>query len=158
MDNEALYRARLHFQTSLYGKFFGKPPPFDQVKEILQSKWSDLGVFHISDLPNGYLFIRCETLDAMQRLLFDAPWAMNDIILQLVPWQPFFEPVFTKLSIATIWVQLHNLPIEFWDGESLETISALFGRLLKIDEFTSILSRSKYDCACVEIDLAKALK
>lgn len=50
------------------------------------------------------------------------------------------------------------LPVEFWDGESLDTISSLFGRLLKIDEFTLSLSRSKYARICVEIDFAKPLK
>lgn len=90
--------------------------------------------------------------------MFDVPWAVNGIILQLSPWQPFFEPAFTKLSIAAIFVQIHNLPVEFWDGESLETISALFGRLLKIDDFTLSLSRSKYAKICIEVDLAKLLK
>lgn len=94
----------------------------------------------------------------MQRLLFDGPWTVNGIILQLALWQPHFEPVFTKLSTAALWVQLHNLPVEFGDGESLETISSFFGRLLNIDEFTSLLSRSKYTRLCVEIDLAKPLK
>lgn len=158
LDRDTVARARLRFQTALYGKFFRKSPPFEQVKEILSAKWNELGVFHISDLPNGYLLIRCENQEAMDRLMFDGPWAVNGIILQLSPWQPFFERAFTKLSTAAIWVQMHNLPVELWDGESLETISALFGRLLKIDEFTSSLSRSKYARLCIEVDLAKPLK
>lgn len=84
------------------GSFFGKPPPFDQVKLILQSKWSNIGVIHISDLPNSYLLLHCKMHEAMQKLLIDGPWAVNGIILQLAPWQPFFEPTFTKLTIATI--------------------------------------------------------
>lgn len=83
---------------------------------------------------------------------------MNDIVLQLVPWQPFFELAFTKLSTVALWVQLHNIPVELWEGESLETIASLFGRLLKINEFTSSLSSSKYARICVEIDPAKPLK
>lgn len=71
MDQEALSRARIWFQNSLCGKVFSKPHPFDQLKGILQAKWSEIGTFHISDLPNGYLLIRCETNDAMQTLLFD---------------------------------------------------------------------------------------
>lgn len=68
---------------------------------------------------------------------------VNGIVLQLAPWQPFFEMAFTKLSMAAIWVQLHNLPVEFWYGKSLETIAAIFGRLLKIDDVTFSLSKSK---------------
>lgn len=116
------------------------------------------GSFQISDLPNGYLLIRCSTHEAMQKLLFDGSWAVNGIVLQLVPWKPYFKPAFTKLSTAALWVQLHNLPVEFWEGEALETISSLLGRLLRNDDFTASLSRSKYARICVEIDLAKPLK
>lgn len=90
--------------------------------------------------------------------MFEGPWAVNGIILQLAPWQPYFEPAFTKLSTAAVWIQLHNLPVQFWEGESLETVSSLFGKLLKIDDLTSSLSRSRFARICVEIDLAKPLK
>lgn len=53
LDRDTVSRARIRFQTSLYGKFFGKSPPFEQVKEILSFKRNELGVFQISDLPNG---------------------------------------------------------------------------------------------------------
>lgn len=158
LDHDTISRAHMRFQTALYGKFFGKSPPFEQVKEILTAKWNDLGSFQISDLPNGYLLIRCSTHEAMQKLLFEGPWAVNGTVLQLVPWKPYFEPAHSKLSTAALWVQLHNLPVEFWEGEALESISSLFGRLLKIDEFTSSLSRSKYARLCVEIDITKPLK
>lgn len=94
----------------------------------------------------------------MHHLLFDGPWAVNSIFLQLTLWQPYFKPAFTKLSTVAIWVQLHNLPVKFCDGEALESISTIFGQLLKIDEFTSSLSKSKYVLICIEIDLAKPLK
>ncbi|XP_039134837.1 uncharacterized protein At4g02000-like [Dioscorea cayenensis subsp. rotundata] len=93
----------------------------------------------------------------MQHLLLDGPWSVNGIILQQSPWKPFFEPTFAKLSIAAIWLQLHNLPVEFWDGETLETIANQFGTLLKVDDFTTSFSRSKYARICVEIDLSKPL-
>lgn len=73
MDRDTMSRASLRFQNSLYGKFFGKAPPFEQVKEILSSKWKDLGAVQISDLPNGYLLIRCENQDSMKRLMFEGP-------------------------------------------------------------------------------------
>lgn len=151
-------KARLRFQNALYGKFFGKPPPFEQVKKILTTLWSNVGEVLISDLPNGYLLLRCASQDVMHKILFEGPWTVNGIILQLAQWQPFFEPVFTKLTTAAVWVQLHNLPVEFWEAESLEKISTCLGRLLKVDDFTGSLARSKFARVCVELDLAKPLK
>ncbi|XP_039141982.1 uncharacterized protein LOC120279183 [Dioscorea cayenensis subsp. rotundata] len=157
IDGDALARAHLKFQNSLFGKFFGKPPPFDQVKAFLSAKWSQFGEVLISDLPNGFLLLRCDSHDTLKHLLCDGPWSINGIILQLSPWEPFFEPAFAKLSTAAVWVQLHNLPVEFWDGNSLEMVTAHLGNLLKIDELTASLSRSKFARVCLEIDLAKPL-
>lgn len=93
----------------------------------------------------------------MEHILLDGPWSVNGIILQLSQWKPFFEPSFAKLSTAAIWVQFHNLPVKFWDGDTLESISSHLGILLKIDELTMSLTRSKFARVCLEIDLAKPL-
>lgn len=93
----------------------------------------------------------------MQRLLLEGPWSVNGIILQLSSWKPFFEPSFAKLNTAAIWVEFHNLPVECWDGETLETIASNLGNLIKVDKFTSTLARSKYVRLCIEIYLSKPL-
>lgn len=73
LDGDAMARACLRFQHALLGKFFGKPPPFDQVKSILQSKWNEIGEIAISDLPNGYLLFWCESFEISQKILFNGP-------------------------------------------------------------------------------------
>lgn len=90
MDLEAKARAHTRFQHALYNKFFGKPPSFDLVKLHLKNKWNDIGYILISDLPNGYLLLHCDSNDILQKILFDGPWVVNEIILQLAPWQSFF--------------------------------------------------------------------
>lgn len=136
VDADIKLRAQIRFQLALYGKLFGKSSLFEMVKTILLGLWKTLGVVHISDMSNGYLLIRCETEVTKQHLLFGGPWSVNGLTLQLVPWQPYFEPAFTKLTKAMVWLQQHNLTVELWDGESLETITEPIGRLLKVDEFT----------------------
>lgn len=68
----------MDFQNSLYGKFFREIPPFDQVKMILQDKWSDFGVVYIPDLPISFLIIYCNTYKVMEKILFDGPWALTE--------------------------------------------------------------------------------
>lgn len=48
--------------------------------------------------------------------------------------------------------------MDFWEEDSLESITSHFGRLLKIDEYTTTFSRSKFAWVYVEIELAKPLK
>lgn len=47
--------------------------------------------------------------------------------------------------------------MELWDGESLDTVIAHLGNLVKVYDLTLSLSRSKYARVCVEIDLSKRL-
>lgn len=112
LDKDAINRGRMKFQYALYGKLFGKSPPFEQVKKTLLDKWNSFGEILISDLPNGFLLVRCPSEKAMQQILLEGPWSVNGIILQMSQWKPFFEPSFAKLNSAAIWVQFHNLPVE----------------------------------------------
>lgn len=81
LDNDALSRARRRFQFALYGKLFGKLPSFNQVKDTLLAKWANVGEVFISNLPNGYLLIRCTSQQVMQHLITEGPWSINGIIL-----------------------------------------------------------------------------
>lgn len=148
----------MSFQLALYGKLFRKSPPFKIVKTILLGLWKSLGMIHISNMMNRYLLIKCEIESTKQQLLFGAPWTVNGLTLQLVPQQPYFNIVFTMITRTMVWLQLHNLPIELWDGESLETITEPIGKLLKVDEFTLSLSRTRFARVYLEIDLARPLK
>lgn len=121
------------------------------------AKWEEHGEIMISDLPNGFLLTRCPSHSVMQKLLADGPWSLNGLLLQLSSWQPFFEHAFTKLTYAAIWVQLHDLQVEFWDGESLETITAHLDPVIKINDLTLSLTGSKFARICIEINLSKPL-
>ncbi|XP_039146854.1 uncharacterized protein LOC120284117 [Dioscorea cayenensis subsp. rotundata] len=115
-------------------------------------------VVQISNMPNGFFLIRCASHDVMQKILCGGPWTVDGLTLQFFPWQPCFEPSFIKLSRAAVRVQLHNLPVDFWEGETLETITESFGKLLKVDEHTKSLEHTHFARLCLEIDLSKPLK
>ncbi|KAJ0963233.1 hypothetical protein J5N97_028355 [Dioscorea zingiberensis] len=83
---------------------------------------------------------------------------LNGLILHLIPWRPHFQPAFERLSTATIWIQLHHLPWDYWNLTSMESIASFFGRVIKIDETTMIYDRGRFARICIEIDLDKPLK
>ncbi|XP_039128993.1 uncharacterized protein LOC120265170 [Dioscorea cayenensis subsp. rotundata] len=145
-------------QSALYAKFLGKSLPLDQAKLALDDAWKGLGSFTISDLPNGFYFIHCENLEMQAKLLWDGPWTIDGRIPQLSEWHESFQPTFEKLSTMAVWIQLHHVPIELWYGDLLENIASHFGKVLKIDDHTLNLSRSKYARVCVEIDLKLPLQ
>lgn len=96
--------------------------------------------------------------ETKQVLFFGGPWTVNGLTLQLMPWQSYIELVFTNLNKAMVWIQLHNLPMELWDGEALETLTEPIRRFLKADDFTSSLFWARYVRLCTKISLSWPLK
>lgn len=109
-------------------------------------------------MSNGFMLIRCESDEVKQKIVFRGPWNVIGITLHISLWKPYFEPASTKVSKAMVWVQLHNLPVEFWEGEALDSITEPIGKLLKVDDYTSSLSRARFAHDFLEIDLSLPLK
>lgn len=49
----------------------------------------------------------------MQCVLFEGPWFVYGLVLQLSPWQPNFQQVTARLDTLAIRGQLHHLPLEW---------------------------------------------
>lgn len=128
------------------------------MKTTLLGQWQDFGRVLISDMPNGFMLIRCESDEVKQNIIFGRPWNVSGLTLQVSLWQPNFEPATIKLSKAMVWLQLHNLLVDLWEGEALEAITEPIGKLLKVDDFTSFFSRARFARVCLEIDLLVTLK
>ncbi|XP_039115502.1 uncharacterized protein LOC120250779 [Dioscorea cayenensis subsp. rotundata] len=158
IDSDLWANARDAMQSSLYAKFLGKSLPLDQTKLALADTWRGLGAFSVADLPNGYYFIRCESLDMVNHLLWDGHWMVAGRILQLAPWKESFQPAFEKLSMAAVWIQIFHLPMELWTGDILEMVASQFGRVLKVDDHSLDRSRAKFARVCVEVDLSQPLQ
>lgn len=60
-------------QNVLYAKLFSKSLPLDKAKLALADAWKGLRDFSISNLPNGFYFIRCKSLEIQEKLLWDGP-------------------------------------------------------------------------------------
>lgn len=57
-----------------------------------------------------------------------------------------------------VWVHLHNLPADYWDGDTLEALTEPIGKLHKIDDYTSNLSQTGFARVFLELDLACPLR
>ncbi|KAJ0983711.1 hypothetical protein J5N97_011966 [Dioscorea zingiberensis] len=158
LNPEALNRAHESMKGTLFGKVLGRAPNLEAARETLSRLWGCYGEFTIADMPNGFFVIRCSTATMAEDLLVEGPWSINGSIFHLLRWKEHFEPMYEKLSAATVWVQLNNMPVEYWDIEHLETLVNYFGRLIKVDATTQEMDRAKFIHVCIELDLQKPLK
>ncbi|KAJ0970134.1 hypothetical protein J5N97_023011 [Dioscorea zingiberensis] len=150
--------AQEKMKGSLYGKFLGRPPPLEVVRENLSKLWETWGDVTVADMANGFFLIRCSSEKMMEEILVEGPWTVNGLTLHLLRWRPDFQACFAKLSTATLWVRLYNLPPEYWDANMLEPLAASLGKVVKVDVTTMVADRAKFARVCVDIDLTKPLE
>lgn len=61
------------------------------------------------------------------------------------------------LAKLPIWIQLYNVPLQFWTAAGLSFIASSVGKPLYADEMTETAKRISYAKICVEVDVAASL-
>ena len=56
-----------------------------------------------------------------------------------------------------VWVQLYNVPLEYWNAEGLSYLASAMGVPLFVDAATEGKRRINYARICVELDASKPL-
>lgn len=106
IDHELWQNSWDSMQISLCAKFFVKSLQSDQAKLALADAWRGLGNFTVTDLPNGFYYIRCESPEMQGWLLWEGTWTVAGLVLQLSPWRESFQLAFKKLVTIDVWLQI----------------------------------------------------
>ena len=87
------------------------------------------------------------------------PWNIERFPLILKPWDQKLQVRDIDFSFIQLWVQVHNLPIEYMSKENAENIGALLGKVLEVD-FTGdeLVCMSHFLRIKVELEVSKPLK
>ncbi|CAI0545574.1 unnamed protein product [Linum tenue] len=79
---------------------------------------------------------------------------LGDTYLTVHQWYKGFTP---WKSHTIVWVQLLELPVEFFNPEAVRRIAEKIGRPIRVDKPTELGARVKYARVCVEVDLTRPL-
>ena len=130
------------------------------VKAILLKAWSTAKGVQIVDLSdnNIYLFKFAAEGDR-KRVIELGPWNIEGFPLILKPWDQKLQVRDIDFSFIQLWVQIHNLPIEYMSKENAENIGNLLGKVLEVD-FTGdgLVCMSRFLRVKVEFEVSKPLK
>lgn len=94
VGKELKERVSNRMNNSLFSKFLGREPPLDIVKNSLSEMWRGMGPFSVSDMSNMFYLIQCEKQEMDDSVLYEGPWTISGMVLQLMPWNDHFQPVF----------------------------------------------------------------
>ncbi|XP_070004053.1 uncharacterized protein [Nicotiana sylvestris] len=149
-DRQRIYET---WKYSIIIKLVGKCMLHHYLKRKIQDLWKPTEDFLLIGLGEDYYIIKFTKKENMDKAIHLGSWFINGHFLSISRWKPNFVARNEKLTTSAVWIRLHQLPMEFYDGKILEKIGNAIGRLLKIDTCTSTTLRGRYARICVEIPL-----
>ena len=69
-------------------------------------------------------------------------------------WQQGLELAKEPQTTLPIWVNIYNLPLEYWNAEGFSYIASAVGKPLHVHKMTASRQRISYARICVEVDAA----
>ncbi|XP_019160909.1 PREDICTED: uncharacterized protein LOC109157461 [Ipomoea nil] len=109
------------------------------------------------DLEHNYFLAHFELQRDYDIARCEGSWVIQDHYLVVQQWKPNFRPQTNKTQKICVWVRLPDIPIEYFDEETLIKLGDKIGKTIKIDDTTCLASRGKFARICLEIDIIKQL-
>ena len=130
---------------------------FNFLQNKLNQLWKPVGRLNCVDLGNDFFLAHFYSKEDLDVVLKRGLWFIGDNFLSIRPWEPFFKPYSTDVSLIAIWIRLNGLPIELYEAGVLKQLGGAIGRVLRIDTPMTMEVRGKYARLCVQIDVNKPL-
>ncbi|CAI0427225.1 unnamed protein product [Linum tenue] len=108
-------------------------------------------------MKNGCFLVRFKHKLDYEYATSSGPWLLGDTYLTVQQWYKGFNSWKSKVKSTMIWVQLPELPVEFYNEVAVLLIAEKIGRPVRVDQATILGARAKYGRVCVEVDLTKPL-
>ncbi|GJT86760.1 zinc knuckle CX2CX4HX4C containing protein, partial [Tanacetum coccineum] len=157
----AVEEVRNKFTNTLYGYFIWKRLAFMLVEKYVKNTWAKFGLEPVI-LQNGFFLFQLSTREGMDRVLENGSWLIRLVPLILNIWSPNTILKKGEITLASVWVKLHNMPIVAYSEIGLSLITTKMGHPLMLDTYTSDMclnpwGRNTYARALIEVSVANAL-
>ena len=120
----------------LVGQFFDKRLPLHVVRAAVDRLWGKREMPEISITYNGLFLFRFKDMAARDWVMDCGPWYIAVRPFVIRRWQPGMEMLNIQLTSLPIWVNFHNIPLEYWTNTCLGYIASVVGKPLHLDSHT----------------------
>ncbi|KAJ4839764.1 hypothetical protein Tsubulata_022251 [Turnera subulata] len=114
------------------------------------------GGLQVIDLDNDYFLVRFEKREDYSKALAEGPWLIQGSYLTVQTWKPGFD-VRRAPAKATVWVQIPEMPVEWYRQDVLGALSSQIGKPIRIDINTLQAERGKFARLAIEVEFSKPL-
>ena len=142
----------------ILGQFYSDPPAQGTIHAIVNGIWSkfhrDISVTKMEG--NAFLF-RVPNASTRNRILTQGLWQIEGQTMFVANWKPGSIPQKLELSSAPVWLELRNVPLQFFNEDGFEFIAGLVGEPKGLHPSTANLSNLEVAKVFTLIDPRKPL-
>ncbi|XP_050218920.1 uncharacterized protein LOC126669481 [Mercurialis annua] len=136
---------------AVLGCVYGLTPRFYKLQSFIKNRWGKLGLIDFHQIkPNLFAFI-FDSEEGKMKAIADGPITFDKHPLILQEWKRKMSFDMQEVASVPVWVKFAMLPWEYWNPESLSSITSTLGKPLFADKCTR--DRSKLAYARVLIDM-----
>lgn len=128
IPNSVIEKNRKSWEPFVLGQFYSDPPSQGTLHNIVNGIWSK----HYRDIAvskmEGFAFLfRIPNAATRHRVITQGLWQIEGQTMFVDKWEPGVIPAKPELTSAPIWLELRNVPFQFFNEDGLERIAGLVG-------------------------------
>ncbi|CAN7096887.1 unnamed protein product, partial [Brassica rapa subsp. narinosa] len=128
IPNSIIEKNMKAWECFVIGQFYSDPPAQGLIHTIANGIWSkrfrDITVSKLEG--HAYLF-RIPNAETRRHVITQRLWQFEGQTMFVAHWEPGFLPEKPALTSAPIWLELRNVPLQFFNEDGLERIAGLVG-------------------------------
>ncbi|GKA96122.1 zinc knuckle CX2CX4HX4C containing protein [Tanacetum coccineum] len=150
IPRKVVEKVSIHFEHTLYGYFIGKRMAFPIVEYYARNNWAKHGMKRIMMNTKGFFFYKFDSRAGLEAVLEGGPWLISNSSIILKLWS--MDTIFLKeeLTRISIWVKLHNVPIQVFEEDGISLIAKFIGKPVMLDSYTSFMCNDSWDRSCFD--------
>ncbi|KAG7587002.1 Reverse transcriptase domain [Arabidopsis thaliana x Arabidopsis arenosa] len=158
IPNSVIEKNRKSWDSFILGQFYSDPPAQGTIHAIVNGIWSrhhrDISVSKMEG--NAYLF-RIPNTATRNRVLSQGLWQIEGQTMFVAKWEPGPIPQKPELTSAPIWLELRQVPPQFFNEDGFEHIAGLVGDPKGLHPSTANMSNLEVAKVLTIIDPRKPL-
>ncbi|GLJ49221.1 hypothetical protein SUGI_1039330 [Cryptomeria japonica] len=132
LSMEILTEKALWEDFAVVARIIGPKLSRTEINNWVSKNWGEDIV--VKYIPKGFFVVVFAQESKRCQILNQENWFVNGNPIYLQPWSLNFDPTPLAVYDSLVWIQLYNLPLEYWDDVVLEKIGRSLGTLLEVDE------------------------
>lgn len=114
IDAEVLEAMNGLWKQCMIVKVLGRNIALPVLSRKLRKMWKPKGAMYVMDLPRQFFMIRFEMEEEYLAAVTGGPWKAFGSYLMVQAWSPEFDPLRDEIVTTPVWVQLSNIPVNFY--------------------------------------------